>query len=328
MVWLELVICITIIFFAGRRVAIYGDIIAFKTKLGGLWIGLVLISIITSLPELFTGISAISIVDAPDLTVGNLLGANTFNLLNLAFLDIASRKQSIMNLAGRGQRLTGWFSIILVGVVAFSLLIQPRLDLRLGWLGWTTPIIFILYLLFVRQIFLIERRNGVPKLTESRYADTSLKKTFVFFAVSAVLIAGSGIWLATIGDRIAAFTGLGENFVGSLFIGLTTTLPEITVSYTALRMGSTDLAISNMIGSNMFNMFLVFIDDLIYTKGPIFDAVSPNNLITAGTIIAMTLITLAALDLKPRRFHRVSWYNLPVILVFLVGTYISYRLNI
>ena len=88
MVWLQLLACVVIIFFLGRRVAQYGDIIAVKTKLGGLWIGLVLISITTSLPELFTGVSAIFIVNAPDITVGNLLGANTFNLLNLAFLAI------------------------------------------------------------------------------------------------------------------------------------------------------------------------------------------------------------------------------------------------
>ena len=87
MVWLKLVICILIIFFAGQRVAKYGDIIAERTGLGRVWIGLIAVALITSLPELFTGISAVIIVDAPDLTVGDLIGANAFNMLNLALLD-------------------------------------------------------------------------------------------------------------------------------------------------------------------------------------------------------------------------------------------------
>ena len=327
MVWLQLLVCVIIIFFLGRRVAQYGDIIAIKTKLGGLWIGLVLISVTTSLPELFTGVSAIIIVDAPDITVGNLLGANTFNLLNLALLDLYYRDRHILSLVSRGQRLTGWFSLILVSMVALGVFLQPLGNVTLGWLGWTTPIIIILYLVFVRQIFLFEKRNPPPAITQEKYEDVSLKRTFVYFAISAAFIIGAGIWLAMIGDQIAETTGLGQNFVGSLFLGLTTTLPEITVSFSALRLGATDLAVSNMIGSNMFNMFLICIDDLIYTRGPILGAVSPNNLVTAVTVIFLTLVTIAALDLKPRKRFRLSWFNILIILLFITGAFINYTVS-
>ncbi len=80
MVWVKFIFCILAIFFSGRKIARYGDVIAEKTGLGGVWIGLILLALITSLPELFNGVSAVIIVDAPDLTVGNLLGANAFNL--------------------------------------------------------------------------------------------------------------------------------------------------------------------------------------------------------------------------------------------------------
>jgi cation:H+ antiporter len=203
----------------------------------------------TSLPELFTGVSAIAILDVPDLTVGNLLGANTFNLLNLALLDISYRNQSVLNVVRPGQRLSAWFSLVLVGVVMLSIFLQPIWNFSLGWLGWTIPIIAILYLFFIRQMFIHEKQDPMPDVLEETVKDVSLKRTLVYFAISALFIIGAGIWLAMIGDQIAKITGLGDNFVGSLLIGLTTTLPEITVSYHALRLGAIDLAVSNMIAA-------------------------------------------------------------------------------
>ncbi|MCR4394139.1 MAG: hypothetical protein NUV31_07205 [Dehalococcoidales bacterium] len=324
LVWLELAICILIIFFFGRRVAIYGDIIAEKTRLGGLWIGLVLISITTSLPELFNGVSSIYIVDAPDLTVGNLLGANTFNLFNLALLDMVSRSGSIMPAVGKGQKLAGWYGIILVALIAIPLLFHSLADIRLGWLGWTTPIIILIYLFSIRQIFLSEKKNPAVINDQSKYEVHSLQRTFILFSISALFIIGAGIWLATIGEDISRITGLGESFVGSILISFTTTLPEITVSFSALRLGAVDMAMSNMLGSNMFNMFLICFDDILYTKGPILSAVSSGNLITALTIIVLTLITLAGLYFKPRRFFRLSWYNLLIFGVFITGAYLNF----
>ena len=123
MVWIKFILCILIIFFSGRKVARYGDIIAEKTGLGGVWIGLVLIAMLTSLPELFTGVSAIRLVDAPDLTIGDLLGANMFNMFNLALLDIVHRNGSLLAVVGRTHRLTGVFSLLLVLLVGISILL-------------------------------------------------------------------------------------------------------------------------------------------------------------------------------------------------------------
>ncbi len=327
MVWIELIVCVAIIFFMGRRVAEYGDIIAVKTKLGGVWIGLVLISVTTSLPELFTGVSAITIVNAPDLTVGNLLGANTFNLLNLALLDMYCRNSSILSTAGPGQRLSAWFSIILVLTVALSIFLQPLWPVQIGWLGWGTLIIIILYLLFVRKIFIFEKHHPPKEISETKYETKSLKRTYLYFAISAVFIIGAGVWLATIGERIAEITGLGQSFIGSLLIGFATTLPEVTVSFSALRLGAVDMAISNMLGSNMFNMFLICVDDMIFIRGPILGAISPNNLLTAAIVIVMGVIVLSGLYFKPKRYFRWSWYNILTIAVFIIGAYINFVIN-
>ena len=122
MVWLKLVICILIIFFSGQKVARYGDIIAERTGLGRFWMGLIAVALITSLPELFTGISAVTIVNSPDLAIGDLVGANAFNMAIIAVLiGYSSYKFIIRNFGNRdsnrflGAFLGGWFGIVIAG---------------------------------------------------------------------------------------------------------------------------------------------------------------------------------------------------------------------
>ena len=327
MVWIKFAFCVLIIFFSGKKVAKYGDIIAEKTGLGGIWIGFVLISVITSLPELFTGISAVTLINAPDLTVGNLLGANAFNLLNLALLDIICRNGSLIAHAHRTHQLTGWSSLILVLVVALSIFISNQFHpLNVGWIGWYTPLILCLYVIFIRGIFLFERRQPCLQETELFYQEEPISKVYFYFTISAAFIIGAGIWLAIIGDEIAAVTGLEQSFVGSLFLAFTTTLPELTVSLTAMLMGAKDLAIANLIGSNLFNMTIISIDDLIYLKSPVLAAASGNQVTTALAVIVMTLIFIAGLYFKPKRYFRLSWWNSIVIVLFLISAYFSFTL--
>ena len=192
----------------------YGDMIANKTGLGGVWIGLILLALVTSLPELFTGISAVTLVGIPDLTIGDLLGANTFNLLNLALLDIAYRNGSLLWAVSSGHRLTGWFSLVLVMVAAASILISRFYALGIGWIGWYTPVIILLYLVFVRIIFRFEKRQSFPQEADRQvapdYGEVSLGRVYFYFAISAAFVIGAGIWLAIIGEGIAQATGLNK----------------------------------------------------------------------------------------------------------------------
>lgn len=329
LVWLKFVFCVAVIFFSGRAVAKYGDIIAIRTGLGRIWIGVVLLALVTSLPELFTGISAITLVGAPDLTIGNLFGANAFNLFNLALLDITYRYGSLFSMASPIQRLTGWFSLVLAAVAAISIFISNYFfDLGLGWIGWYTPVIIIFYLFFMWRIFHSQQRQPArPLIEQPDYEGIPMRRVYLYFAVAAVLIIGAGTWLAVIGEEIAAITGLGESFIGTLLIGFSTTLPEITVSFAALRLGAVDMAVANMIGSNLFNMAVIPIDDLLYTPGPVLNAVSTSHLITAGIVILMTGVFIAGLHFKPKRYFRLSWCSLVLIALFLVQAYLSYTMS-
>ena len=325
MVWFKLVICILIIFISGQRVAKYGDAIASRTGVGQVWMGVIAIALITSLPELFTGISAVTLVKAPDLAVGDLIGANAFNMLNLALLDIYHRNASILSAVSSAHRLTGFYSLLLVFIVAAGILISIHLSpAGLGWVGWYTPLIILVYLLAVRQVFYHEKAHPGPPNQTPDDIQHSLKRIGLYFGIAAIFIIGAGIWLATIGDEIAAATGWGQSFVGTLFLAFTTTLPEITVSFTAVRIGASDMAVANMIGSNLFNMSILPVIDLIYSQSPVLAGISQGHLVTAAAVIAMSLLFIIGLRFVPARRFRLSWWSLSLILLFLVSAYFSF----
>jgi cation:H+ antiporter len=328
LVWLKFAFCVLVIFFSGRVVAKYGDIIALRTGLGRVWIGVVLLALVTSLPELFTGISAVTLVGAPDLTIGNLFGANAFNLFNLALLDIVYRHGSLLAAVSPVHRLTGWYSMVLVVIAAVSILVSSYFSaMGIGWIGWYTPLIILLYLFFMWRIFRSQQHQPPHPLTEQPDDEgIPMSRVYLYFVIGAVLIIGAGTWLAVIGEEIATVTGWGESFIGSLLIGFSTTLPELTVSFTAMRMGAIDMAVANMIGSNLFNMTVIPIDDLLYSKGPILASVSTSHLFTASMVILMTGVFIAGLHFRPRRFFRISWCSLTLIALFLTQAYLSYTL--
>src|SRR3990170_5747354 len=126
--WLEFALCAVLIGYAGTKLSRYGDVIADKTGLGGAWIGLALMATVTSLPELVTGISSVALVDAPDIAVGNVLGACIINLTMIVILDLLHREESIYSRASQGHILSAGFGIIMAGFVGFSVLMPKPAD--------------------------------------------------------------------------------------------------------------------------------------------------------------------------------------------------------
>jgi len=228
---------------------------------------------------------------------------------------------------GKTHRLTGIFSLVMVVFVAIFILISSRFHIMdIGWIGWYTPFIILLYVIFARIIYRYEQRHPSLKETEFEYADKSLRHIYLYFSIAAVFIIGAGIWLAFIGDEISVAYGWGQSFVGSLFLAFTTTLPEITVSFAAMRIGAKDLAVANLIGSNLFNLTIIPLDDLLYVKGPVLAAISETHLVTASTVVLMTIVFIIGLSHRHQRLFRLSWWNITLCLLFLLGAYYSFQL--
>ena len=312
MVWLKLVICLAIIVVAGTRLSRYGDVIAEKTGLGRIWIGVVLLATITSLPELATGISSVALIGKPNLTLGDLFGSNLLNLVTIAIIDVFYTRGPVLHYVGSGLVLAATTSTLLIGAVAASIYIAQNVA-PLGifnYIGLYSPIIFCIYMIIQYMLMRFQYSQQSPTDTDSpptsSHGEISLRKAASFFIISAVATAGAGTWLGFIGDELSMVTGLNDSFVGSLFLAACTSAPEIVVSISALRMGALDMAVGNVIGSNLFNMGVtVFVDDLFFTKGPILTYASTDHIFTAIIAMLMSCVVMIGLIYRPRFWPRI-----------------------
>lgn len=314
------------------RLARYGDAIAEKTGIGGIWIGLVLLAAITSMPELVTGVSSAALVGSPDLALGTLLGSCSLNLAILALLDILHHHTPILSQASPRHIASAGWGILLIAIAGASILAGIKFsELALGWVGIPSIIIFVVYLVGMWRVFRYERNHQQMTQTVSRkYEEISTRTVYLRFALAAVAIIAAGIWLSYIGDEIAAVTGWGATFVGSLFLAITTSMPELVVSVAALRLGAADMAIADILGSNMFNIAIVAPVDLFYTQGAILCSASSSHLITAAVVAIMSLLVIIGLRFRQKRktFVVVSWYALALIGIYAFGAYALFSSNV
>jgi cation:H+ antiporter len=329
LVWLQYLACLAIILLAGTRLARYGDAIAEKTGLGGLWIGLILLAAITSVPELVTSISSVALVGLPDLAVGTLMGSCLFNLTLIALLDFLYRKGPILSQVRLRHIASAAAGIALIAVAGGAILWGESLAVvKLAWIGVPSIVILILYLVAVRRLFLYEHRHPAPtENSKPRYADIPLKTVYFRFTLAALAVIGAGIWVSFVGDDIAGATGWGASFVGSLFLAISTSMPELVVTVAALRLGATDMAVADILGSNMFNVTIIFAADLFYTKGSILSSVSNAHLITVAMTITASLLVIFGLRFRRQRklLRFSSWYSPILIVLYVLGAYFLFR---
>ena len=332
MIWFKFVLCLAIILFAGTKLARYGDVIAEKTGLGRIWIGLLLIAAITTMPEMATGVSSVVLVDSPDLALGTLLGSCLFNLSILALLDILHRSTPALTEASPRHIASAGWGILLVALVAGGILAGARFSgLTLGWVGIPSIIILVVYLAGMRRMFLSERNHQLPtaKADSLQYEEIPARTTYVKFALAAAAVIGAGIWLSKIGYGITEVTGWGASFVGSLFLAISTSAPELVVAITALRIGAVDMAVADVLGANMLDIAVIILVDVAYSRGFVLSSVSSSHLVTAAVVVVMNLLVIAGLKARQRRktFLFVSWYAIALIGLYIFGAYALFILR-
>jgi cation:H+ antiporter len=329
--WLQFFVCTALILISGTYLSKYGDIIAEKTGLGRTWVGVVLMASVTSLPELVTGISSVTVFDLPDIAAGDVLGSCMFNILILALLDFVNGSASISSKAHQGQVLTAAFGILMLGLVNVSVFGAAQIP-SLGWVGAYSIAFGAAYFLAMRMVFVYEKKriSGlIEKVAEElRYETISKAKAYQMYALNAALTIGAATYLPRLGERIAAVTGLGQTFVGSVFIALSTSLPEVVVSVAALKIGAIDMAFGNIFGSNLFNILILAIDDIFYTKGPILSHVSANHLVSSSAAIAMTAVAAIALTYRAsKKWLFLAGDSMAIFAIYVVALFVLYEMR-
>jgi cation:H+ antiporter len=302
MVWIEFLAGAGLIILAGTRLSRYADQITVRTGLGGAFVGFILLATVTSLPEMAVSATSILAVGSPDLAVGGLLGSNTFNLAIIVLLDILYRSGPLLQKVYPGHVLSAGLGVMFIGTVSALILFYEHGGVvEVFGVGLSSFVFVAIYVIAVRLIFRYDRRIR-PATGEGG------EKT---------------------GEKIAVATGWGESFVGSLFLAAATSLPEAVVSIGALRLGRADMAVSNLLGSNLFNMVTIALCDVLYRPGALLAYVSPAGLMSGLTALVMTGIVITALVYRTgtKSALRIGAEALALGFVYLTGSYFLYVLS-
>lgn len=336
------------IWWAGTHLERCADVIARRTGLGHAFTGMLLLAFATSLPEVATTITAVALLDNPTLAVHNLLGGVAMQTAILVIADGAKRRRGSLT----------FFSprfVLLIEGVGLVLLLQITIA---GITAGGTPAVFgisgwlvLLFFAYVALMYLVYRHRGQPRWTPTRMGDVpeeargdddstddddgtddedgrSMSVVWLTFGgLSLVVLVGG--WLATqTAELLAEQTGLGAAFLGATLLAAATSLPEVSTTIAAVRNDRYTVAISNVFGSNAFDVTLLVLADVLFRGGTILAHAEPTVVFVATVGSIMTCIYLwGLLERENRTVFGIGWDSAGAVLVYSGAMAVLYFLS-
>jgi cation:H+ antiporter len=321
-----------VVWLAGTRIAGYADAIAERTGIGREILGIALLGGITSLPEMAVASTA-SLSGHPALSVNDLLGSAAINVVIIALADAALGRDAITSmLASPGVLLQGVLGIVLLAMVVGAI---TTLDVPLlGASAWT----WLLLLAYFASVIVIARthsgrawkalgRRRAEKRPARPGRDT-LGALAAGTAVAGALVLLAGFLLAKTAEEIAAQTGLGTSFVGAVLLAASTSLPEASTVLAAVRLRRYEMAVSDVFGTNLFNVTIIFAVDALYAGGPVLAEVGRFAGFGALLAIVLTALYLAGMiERRDRTVLRMGYDSLAVLACYAAGVAVLYQLR-
>lgn len=235
--------------------------LAKKLKVPGLIIGLTVVAMGTSAPELAVSTSA-AIQGANEIAVSNVVGSNLFNTLMVLGIcalihplpvgDSVLKRDFPVNLGVTFLLLIGSCYMLFMNGGLLNYSMADNVGLVSRWLGLLLLVIFVCYI-----AYLIHDARKNPAETEEEYEDMPGWKCFLLIIIGIALIVAGGEAVVYGAKNIALAAGMTETLVGLTIVALGTSLPELVTSIVAARKGETGMAVGNVVGSNIFNVLLI-----------------------------------------------------------------------
>lgn len=316
LLWLQFIMAALVIVMAGFKITDYADSISDRTGIGRGFIGVLLLGMATSMPEVVTSVSSVVMFKAADMAVGNLLGSCTFNLLIVVVIDFLFKIGS----AEKSSILTGWLSVIMILLVGIGYILSDSLPSF--YLHPVSFVILIGYFVSLYKIFIMEKREleARPTGETPETVHDSLLLLLLKTGIAGLFLIFSSIWLSSICDQIAEVTGWNGTVIGAFFMAVATSLPELVVSITALKMGQLGLSLGNIYGSNIFNIGILSLVDIAYGRKGVFSEVTLEHVALAFIAIMMSIVLLTGFKKVPkRRIARMQPVSLVVFIIYIAG---------
>ncbi len=324
--WLVLyfVLLSAIICFSGVKLTKTVDKLSDETGIGRGFLGVFLLALITSSPELFATTTA-AVIGNTDLSLGNILGSNVFNLTMLFWADVfllgsvLTKDVSIKSIA------SGLGSLLMLGLLGLGMVLAA-MNIYMPVLGM--PLIdWVLLGTYIFLLYYTWKKEDDNSAGENQKQDGDVRLLWIKVAVYSAAIIIAGILISIVCDKISHLqvggVELGGTLAGSVLLGMATSLPEMSVTISAVRLGAIDMAVGNVFGSNMFNEIIVFFADL-FGKASILSA-SLVQVFSVCTIVAMSAVFLIfAVNKSPRKFFSIGLSSLIIGSMYIGWLFVLY----
>lgn len=304
----KLVIGLVLLTYGAERLVHGASSVAFKLGLSPLVIGLTVVAFGTSAPELVVSVGA-TIAGNSDIAIGNVVGSNIANIALILGLTAMIRPMSIHLRILKTEIPI----MILVTFVTSLFIIGEEINRLEGAVLFTGLIAFIVYSVRSARTVPVEVKAQLIEEPEID-VDAPIWKSWFFIVFGLGLLVGGGELLVRGAVEIATIAGISQAVIGITVVAVGTSLPELATSAVAAFKGESDIAVGNIIGSNIFNMLCI-----LGLTGMIHPLDSSNfGLVDLGFMLALTIIIL---PLMRRGFELNRWEG-----GFLVITYIGYTI--
>ncbi len=312
---------------AGWLLTGLADRLADITGLGEAIAGALLLGATTSLPGIITSIVTAS-RGYPALSVSNALGGIAAQTVFLVIADISYRNANLEHAAAEiANMLQGTLLVVLLSI---PLLAATAPEITFLGMHPASPIMIGTYIYGLR---LVKRVRNEPMWSPRRTTQTSTDEPdddpqrgqsitgmWVRFALLALIIGGAGWVIGRSGENIAQSTGLSETVVGGLFTAITTSLPELVTSLAAVRRGALTMAVSGIIGGNVFDTLFIAVADIAYRDGSIYHALASQQLfLMAMTILMIGVLLMGLIRREQSGPGNIGFESVLVLLLYIGG---------
>ena len=290
----------------------YVDALDKKTNLSGAFIGGVILAAVTSLPELFTSVTAVIILSQAELVQGNVYGSNIFNFTIIGICVLISLKNFKEAKISKAHNKTLIFTIIMFILSLIGIYIPQN---------YAVPI--IITKVNIISILLITLYIINIKTAKNDDISSNDKKSAVNLTVSILLTQAT--------DSLSERLSLGKTVAGAVFLGIATSLPELTSSINLVRLKNFNASIGNITGSNLFNFTVLSLGDILYRNGSIYNTyesetgfaeITKAN--TGSIMLILFAIASSILSLMILKFRE----NSPASIILAFAIIASYILGI
>lgn len=291
----------------------YANMLDRNSRLPGAFIGGVILAAITSLPEFFTSLSSVTIFSMHDFPVGNVLGSNIFNLSVMSVVILFYVKKFSKAKLSRVYSRIAIIVIIMYALVGIGFIAGDRLSV--AHFGIVSVLVAMLYIAGAKYAAMSDDTTAdesALKYAASIKKDLSNRQAMGrLIATSGFLVIASGVVTYAAGNLTVEW-GLSHGFAGAIFLGIATSIPEVTSVITLFRVKNFDIAVGGIIGSSMFNFLILAVTDAVYLRNIYIVSEPKIEIMTLAGLLSTAFFLLMMIEReKDRRMN----YICPVLII-------------